>query len=369
MALPLFANDILTIDIGFRYIKILQIKRKKNNSLVVVNFGIGDTPKGCIKNGAINDKERVIAEIKKVMHEQNLDAKEAKIVISGTNIITRIMMIDKVPEEEVDKKAWEEIKESLPINFSEHSVDYKLLGVINENGTEKIKLFVTAVSKKIITSYIDILNSLNLKPVAVDTPANSISKFFQKEVKYEESENWIKKKRRIKSSSSNTYAVIDMGSETTIVNIIKDKSPEFNRVLLMGGSNIDNAIARTLELEQRHMDKAERYKKMYGIAVKDPNNELENTCCKTAKAVVDEIIKNIKVCFDFYQNRCAGETVSRIYTIGGGSMLKGLGDYMEQTLDVPVYPINALTIDGIEFVQGLNLEKINYLINAIGVSF
>ncbi|MCX8129996.1 MAG: type IV pilus assembly protein PilM [Clostridia bacterium] len=364
----LFANDLITIDIGFRYIKIVQIRKKKNNDLTIVNFGIGDTPRGCIKNGAIKDKERVIAEIKRVMSEHNISAKEAKIVMSGTNIITRIIMIDKVPASEIDTKAWEEIQAYLPINFNDHSVDYKVLGIVNEGNEEKIKIFVTAVAKKIINSYIEIIQSLGLKPVSVDIPANSVAKFFQKDIEHKEPENWARK-QKLSKLNSKTFAVIDLGSETTIINILKDKTPEFNRVLLNGSSNIDVAIFKALNLEQNQMDKAERYKKSYGIVrYKDPNNELEWSCSEAAKSVMLDVVRNIKMCIEFYMTKCAGEQLSKVYIIGGGSKLKGIREFFEDTLGIPVYPINSISVEGVEFTSGLDTDRVNFLINAMGIA-
>ncbi|NLN66187.1 MAG: pilus assembly protein PilM, partial [Clostridiaceae bacterium] len=72
--LDFFSNGYISIDIGFRYLKIVQVKKSKNDSLVVLNYGIGDTPKGCIKNGAIGDKDKVVNEISRVIREHNINA-------------------------------------------------------------------------------------------------------------------------------------------------------------------------------------------------------------------------------------------------------------------------------------------------------
>ncbi|MDP4180866.1 MAG: type IV pilus assembly protein PilM [Bacillota bacterium] len=368
MALQFFSSDFMTIDIGFRYIKIIQLRKKKNNDLMVVNYGIGDTPRGCIKNGAIKDKVRVVTEIKRVIDEHSLSAKEAKIVISGTNIITRIIMVEKVEDKDVDKKVWSEIHNFLPINFDEHRVDYKLLDVVNEGGQEKMRVFVTAVAKNIINSYIEIIKELKLKPVSVDIPANSISKFFQKDIEFKETDI-LAKRQKFPRQSTNTVAVIDLGSETTIVNILKNKIPEFNRVILQGSSNIDQVIIDEILIEKNQADKAERYKKMYGmVAYRDPNNDLEWQCSECVKKVINEIAKNIKMCFNFYVDRCGGEQISKIFLVGGGSKLKGIREYFEEAFGVPTYPINYVDVRGIEFAPELNIEKINYLINAIGIA-
>jgi len=362
-------NDFLTIDVGFRYIKIVQVRSKKNDELVIVNYGLGDTPKGCIKNGAIKDRARVTAEIRKVIKENGLNANSAKIVISGTNIITRIIMVDKVDDSEAEERIRREITSCLPVNVDEHRVDYKILDTIMVDGKPKYKVFVTAVSKKIIQSYMSMLSDLNLKPISVDIPANSVSKFFKRNVSYKEPDNWSREQKFSKLRASNTIAVIDLGSETTIVNILKNKTPEFNRVALMGSSNIDTAIFKELNLESGKEATAERYKKMYGITNKrDLNNELEWRCSNAAKTVINDVIRNIRQCFDFYMARCAGEQVSRIYLIGGGSQMKGIRDYFEENLNTPTYPVHLLDVEAINFSPNLDTERMNYLINALGTA-
>jgi len=111
--------------------------------------------------------------------------------------------------------------------------------------------------KSIIQSYIDILIELGLKPISVDIPANSAAKFFNREIMVSESETWFKRQRSSKLSQ-NTFAVIDFGSETTIVNILRNRVLEFNKVILRGSSNIDEAIAASTG---KKLEEAERIKR------------------------------------------------------------------------------------------------------------
>lgn len=369
MAINLFSNVFLTIDIGFRYTKIVKVRVNKKNELSVLNFGIGDTPHGCIKNGEIKNKAPIIKEISKVLAENNLDPKEARILISGTNIISRILMVDKVPDADIDRKVLSEVKSTLPINVDEHRIDYKILGETDDGGTKKIKVFITAVSKKIIDSYIQILKDLNLKPLSVDIPANSVSKFFSKEVTQLGKESVMNEQRFGKIKNNDTFAVIDFGSETTIVNILRNKIPEFNRVILRGSSDIDNEISKKLKLEEGQNLSAEKYKKMYGIVNhKNTGNDLEWFSSEATKTALERLTREITVCFDFYKNRCAGESIGKVYLVGGGSQLKGLKGFMEDKLNMLANPINVLEVENISFFDGFDRDKVNYLINALGAS-
>lgn len=369
MAFQLFKNQkYLTIDVGFRLVKVIQV-RQKENSIEVLNFGIGKTPHDCIKNGKIQNSQKVVSEIKRILSEHEINEREAKILISGTNIITRIMMIDPVPDEEIKNKVMTEIERILPINLNDHRVDFKILGPTGDSGQQKMRVFVTAVRKSIVDSYIEILDSLNLKSISVDTPANSIAKLFEKEINYIDKDMRTGKLAEIKIGSG-TVAVIDFGSETTIVNVLKDQRLEFNRVILSGSSNIDQVIFTHLIKDKKGMELGEVYKKKYGIVTKrEINNEMEWQCSQYAKSVIDDIIKNINACFEYYMNRCGGERVEKIIMIGGGSQLPGLKDYLQSVFRIPCYPVHKLRIEDVYFMKHLNTDRIDFLVNALGIAF
>ncbi|GAE87344.1 pilus assembly protein PilM [Acetivibrio straminisolvens] len=365
VTIPFIKTNLLSIDIGFRNIKIVEVELSRNNEIFIKNFGIASTPKGSIKNGAIKDVKSVTNEIKKVMENINVKAKSAKIVMSGTNIISRVFVVEKIPGEDMNQLVRTTISQSMPIDLDAHQIDYKVLQEFREDGIDKIKVFVTAVLKSIIQSYIDILIELGLKPISVDIPANSAAKFFRREIIASESETWFKKQRYSKLSQS-TFAVVDFGSETTIVNILRDKVLEFNKVILRGSSNIDEAIAASTG---KKLEEAERLKKIQGIDLPDINaDEEQEKIHNSIKSVIDEIARQMFQCFDFYEKRCYGEKIGKIYMIGGGSLLKGLREYLEDVFQVPVYPVGLLSIEGIQINKGLDGERLNYLINSVGIT-
>lgn len=360
----MFGSGYISIDIGFRFLKIVQVKKTRSGALNIMNFGIGDTPRDCIKNGAISNKTPIIKEISRVLKEHNINAKEGKIVMSGTNIITRIVMIDKVPPAELDKAIMQEIKDTIPIEMEKNRIDYKVLNTVTVNGKEKIKVFVTVVLKKIIDNYIEILEDLNLKPLAVDIPSNSVAKFFQLDIDVADSSS---SDIRAAKPQNDTFIVIDLGSETTIINILKEKAPEFNRVILKGSSRIDNQIIKDMELKPDEFQKAELYKKTYGF---NPNAVAgtEYICSQSAKKILDSILADIKMCIDFYITRCSGEHPGKIYLIGGGSQMKGVDEYFERALNLPTHRINVATIKGLEFNSHLDTSRLNFLVNALGTA-
>ena len=60
--------------------------------------------------------------------------------------------------------------------------------------------------------------------------------------------------------------------------------------------------------------------------------------------------------------------MGKVYIMGGGSQLKGLTSYLESVLQVPVYHVGLLSIAGIRITEGLDSDRLNYLINSVGIT-
>lgn len=356
---------MVCIDVGYRNIKVVEVGVKKNNSIFIENYGIVPTPPECIKNGAIYDVEKVLRVIKAVVKEQNMKAKNAKIIMSGTNIITRIYLINKVEGESEDFTVKNSMPQFLPVDIDNYRVDYKILHTVEEKNVEKYKVFVTAVPRIILQSYVDVLQGLDLKPLAVDIPANSTAKFFNREIQTRDMDEYYSKKKYNKVQGE-AFAVLDFGSETTIVNFLNNRVLEFNKVILSGSSNIDEHISKEMNIS---LQEAERLKKMYGMTV--PNNLSKRDHVVTygkVSSFIERLTKQIVKCFEFYLERCYGTPISKIFIIGGGSQLSGLNQYLFSLFNVPVYPVGLLNLKGVELKKTLDKEKLNYLINSVGIS-
>ena len=114
---------------------------------------------------------------------------------------------------------------------------------------------------------------------------------------------------------------------------------------------------------------SESLKKQYGVTPPDMNASREHEeVYPIIKEFIDQVINQIYQCLNYYEMRCYGTKVAKIYIIGGGSLLKNLAKYLEEALRVPVYTVGLLSIDGISVNESLNAEKLNYLINSIGIT-
>jgi type IV pilus assembly protein PilM len=350
-------GGFLSIDIGFKYIKILELKESAPGRLKLVRFGIGDTPKESMSNGMVKKIDDVREEIEKIIKKFRLKGDRAKVVVSGTNILSRILFLELLSEESLEDKIQEKIFD-ISNGLGENSTDYKVISREEKEGKIFYKIFITIVSNKIIESYKNLLKKLSIKPVAIDIPANSIAKVLGRG--FEIKDDGIQK-----GDDDKTTAVLDLGSETTIINFFKGSSPEFNRVLLEGSNNIDLKIMERLGLESSK--EAEELKIKTGLCAEDDKDENHNIADESIFAV-DRVLENYKNCVDFYKKRCGGNKPEKIFLIGGGSYMKGIEDYIEKNTGTETYSSDRLKVKDISVKKSIDDSYYGFLINAIGAA-
>ncbi len=363
MVFDIFALNTpqICIDIGCRNIKVAQIM-KKGSSILIEKFGIIDTPDGCLQNGAIINMDHIIKAIDTVISTNKMDARKSRIIVSATNVVARIYDIDKNKNETLDRTVYNKIiPNNLPIKIQDYKVDYKLLDTYSVGSEEKCKIFVTAVPKVSLQSYISVLSGLGMTPVSLDIPANCIYKFFCKntDIVNVSSVNKAPKENDI-------YAVIDFGSETTTINVFNKNNLEYNRVIQYGGNNIDSMIANHLQISSRQ---AEILKIKYGMTMPNEDSPKEHFMVyDTICTCTEDIIKQISSCMDLFLRKFDIRSLNSVIPIGGASLLKGLEELLKSSLKTRVQSVSHINHTGIRLKNGVGQENLPYMVNCIGVS-
>ncbi|MCX7921300.1 MAG: pilus assembly protein PilM [Clostridia bacterium] len=359
-------NDILSIDIGFTNIKIVHVRKKSGNTVKVLNFGISSTPSGCIKNGIISDMEQIAENLKKIIEECGISEKNVKIVISaGSNIISKVIFVLKVNGKKAEDCIREQLSKQMPVDIHKQKLFYRITGETLIGGAPYYKVLVTVVPNTTIDNYVGLIKHLKFKPIAIEIPFRSVAKFFSTGVTVAQDDGWRYDMKYL-SIDSGATAVVDLGSETTNLSVLNSGALEFNRIILAGGRNLDEIIARKLGVGR---EVAERYKKMHGIVNKrHMGDEIEEMVDGCVREYLGEILRNVKRSLEFYVNRCGGQPIERLLFIGGGSGLKGLKHFSTEILEIPVYTIDTMNFKNVEFENSLDREKIRFLISALGLA-
>lgn len=346
-------NKILSIDIGSKSIKMVN-GIQKGKKVVVDRAVTVDTPAGAYSDGYITNiiglKEAMIAGLKEMDHK----TKHVVFTSKSTSVITRIIEVPVAKDKEMNSLIEFEIKQYLPINFEDYIIRFKKLNEFDDGNLKKCRVSVGVYPKDMAKGYWELAKELKLIPIALDLSSNCINKLFNMDSIKINFENY---------SIYDTVAVIDMGYDQLELNIISNGILEFTRIIQGGGSFIDGNIASHLGIDASEAEE-KKFKLCNLRQGKVLADEEKQTVNDAVKLVVNRWQNDFNRMFDYFKSKNREAEISKIYTYGGTSDIKGLDEYMRNLFNVPIEKLEAMSnIITIDLAYDIGIER--YL-NAIG---
>ena len=367
----MFKKRYLALDIGNRNIKIVYGGASKKK-IEIIEYDIVDTPANSIKDGKIINTKALANTVAEVLKKNHIKAKKLILNITGTGVITRDVLLPRSTDEEIEKILEFEAQQYFPVNLENYVLDFKILEEVSNSEGVYNRVLLVAVPLKQVEEYMKIPGLLKMELVAIDIPANCISKFLFIEDKLIieaglANEAGVNKNENENSDTPKEFAVIDIGSETTGVCIFHGTKLKFNRILLNGSGDIDRLISNEFDIDFKQAEEI-KIRKSKIVSEDDdidtPDGEINIS--DVIKPSINNLISDISRFFDFYNSRSVGNRLQRIYICGGGSKLKGLDKYISSYFNIPV---EYLSISGNVVYNGkakVFKDDFAYLASAIG---
>ena len=148
-----------------------------------------------------------------------------------------------------------------------------------------------------------------------------------------EGETFASSRALLPVSDDSTILIIDVGKTTTKLSIIMGRIPRFATTIAIGGHALTLAVQKYFGVteEEARGVKAER-----GIVPSSGNEEYIAAMLSTVSAIRDEISRHLT----YWQDRAAHgglhKPVSRAIIVGGNASVRGLPEYLEGSLQIPV---------------------------------
>lgn len=302
---PLFG-----LDIGFSSMKVMQTKPEGKNA-IVAGYGVNRFDPKIIKDGVIID----IPEMAKSAHELfdkfvvgEITTRRVAMSIPAMRTFTRTIKLPKLTNKELEDAVRMEAEQYIPVPVDDLYMDYS----ITSTTETEIELLAVAVPKKIVDSYVALAKVLGLELVALEATIASSSRLF------------------VHTELSDVPTVIiDYGSVSSDITIF-DHGIIVTGTAGGGGDNFTDLISEALDISK---SEAQVIKAKYGLSYSKKQKEITTAL----KPTLEQILKEIRRMIRYYEERYGDDRkIAQIVTLGGGSNMPGLSDYMTNTLRLPV---------------------------------
>jgi type IV pilus assembly protein PilM len=309
---PLFG-----LDIGHGSIKVMQVElptgkvSPKHNHPKVVGYGFTSFDKAALEDGVIVQPE-VIAKAALDMFQNHLigdiTTRRVAIAIPAYRTFTRSLQLPKLKPKELKEAVELEAEQYISMPLEDLYLDYEVVRETKDN----LELFVVAVPKTIVDSYLELAEVIGLETVLIEPTLSSSGRLFL-----------------VDDQSDVASFIIDFGSLSSDISIF-DKTVLVTGTVQGGGVNFTTSIQNKLGVTQQE---AGLIKTRYGLGASKKQAEIKDALNPTLELIVKEIRRMMR----YYEERYgADQPIGQIITLGGGANMPGLSEYLTDTLRLAV---------------------------------
>ncbi|MFN4033510.1 MAG: type IV pilus assembly protein PilM [Fimbriimonadales bacterium] len=223
------------IDLGSRFIKIAEVRAGRPP--VVANIGIAPTPEGAIDSSGVLDKAAVAATVKKLLSEIGVSTKQAAFALAGQNsVVVRVLEVPKMNPAELRQHMDWEIGRNIPFADTRVQTAYEVVRRPNANpNADNMEVVLAVAQQDAVDSLVDIADKVGLEPYAIDVEPLALA-------------------RSLLLTQSDllnqNVAVVNLGAESTSIDIYSQGMLSFPRILPTGGNMLTRAIAERMMIQE-----------------------------------------------------------------------------------------------------------------------
>ena len=220
------SNKVLSIDITNESITIIEISASQKKQTNIHRVLMFETPEDSYEDGIIRDQGRIAGEIRSQLSQAGITNKNAIFVMNSTKIVNREVEIPQVKENKIAGIINANASEYFPVNVEDYVVAHSLLETITDaEGNKKMRVMAVAAPSNMVRSYYDLGAAAGLKVEALDYIGNSMLQLI-----------------KTQTTEQATTMVIQLGSESTVLNIVQGDKLLLQRTVPYGTNPVVNVV-------------------------------------------------------------------------------------------------------------------------------
>lgn len=335
--MALFGRTRTTVglDIGSGLIKLVAISHGSGEP-VLTKVAFTTVVDDAIVEGEVMDTGIVADAIRGLMASAGIKSKNVVIAVGGRDVIIKKISMERVKEAEARQLIRWEAEQHVPFDMENVELDFQILDP--EGDGLQMSVLLVAAKRELVENKMALLTQAGLTPQIIDVDAFALHNAF--ELNHPDAMHGV-------------VGLVNLGHETTNINILEDGVPVLTRDLPVGTRRFREDMQRERGLSAEDADKL-----LQGFE----RSEVLEPFLETRG---EELAVGIERATAFLQSasRSAGG-ISRLYTTGGGSRIPGLNKVLADRLRLPVQQANPMERLQVaeEVLSTLNADEVGPLL-------
>jgi type IV pilus assembly protein PilM len=290
------------LDIGSSAIKVVKVEMEGGNYLLK-DYGSADLLPEAIVDGEVMDRQLVVETIQNLFESKHFKIRDVAAAVSGRAVIVKKIQMDRMTPEDAREAIHWEAEQHVPYDINEVCLDFQILDGSNSD-PKQMEVLLVAAKREMLLAHANMIREAGLNPLVLDVESFAVQNALS--INYD-------------FAPEEVVALVDVGSELSNINIIKDGVPLYTQDLSVGGINFVEAVQRKFNLSQAEAEAA-----VHGEEQADFDLDL------VVREVCEELAVGIDRSVMYLQNTEDNEELSRILLTGGGVRIPGLQEFLDE---------------------------------------
>jgi type IV pilus assembly protein PilM len=289
------------LDIGSSAIKVVRVETEAGN-YTLKDFGTAELLPEAIVDGEIMDRQLVVETIQNLFESKHFTIKDVAAAVSGRAVIVKKIQMDRMTPEDAREAIQWEAEQHVPYDINEVCLDFQILD--GDSDPKRMDVLLVAAKREMLLAQANMIREAGLNPLILDVESFAVQNVIS--ISYD-------------FAPEEVIAMVDIGSELTNINIMKNGVPFYTQDLSVGGINFVEAVQRRFNLSQAEAEAA-----VHG------EEQAEFDLDQVVREVGEELAGGIDRSVMYLQNSEEHEELSRILLTGGGVRIPGLEEFLNE---------------------------------------
>lgn len=300
------------LDVGSGYIKVAVVDHSGAHP-VIDRLAVQQLDADAIVEGEIMDPGLVASTIASMFADQGISQRDVIVSVGGRDVIIKPIQMDRMSKQDArDVIRWE-AEQHVPFDIDDVQLDFEITDPEGEG--LQMSVLLVAAKRELIEGKLSLIDEAQLNARIIDVDAFALHNAL--EVNYPESMKGI-------------AGLINIGHETTTVNILDDGVPVLTRDISFG----TRRLSMDLQREQGMLaDEAERVLR---------GGDVDERLRAFLYERVQEVGRGIERATAFLETQEMGAKLGRLYLCGGGVRIPALAEALAERLGVETQIANPL---------------------------
>ncbi|HQJ16148.1 MAG TPA: pilus assembly protein PilM, partial [Candidatus Omnitrophota bacterium] len=326
-----FQQQVIGIDIGSGYVKLLHL-RKAGNGYAVKNYTTHEVPASARDNA--QERRTVVAGfIREFMDAARIKSCAGRLAVYGKGVYVFFLSVPNLNRKDLHGAVGIELKKRLPpqSDINAMAYDYFISSSGQDQSATTLQVTCVAVDRSLIEDHISFLKELNIRPVSIAVIPDALGNLLS---------------YCVKADPEKPVALLDIGAGISLLNFYKGRSLVFSREIPIGGDHITAALVKGLGAAMGitgiTAEDAEKIKRSCGIPLaEDAKNEYMTDfgvvrgeqLLAMVRPVIERLVMETARTFNYYSKTFKTGVIDQLYLTGGSSRLKNINKILQANVE------------------------------------